>query len=33
MTWDGFLGGLPDVSLESAKNYGLVTDNEYVPAS
>jgi transglutaminase-like putative cysteine protease len=28
VTWDDFLRSLPDVSLESAKNYGLVTDNE-----
>jgi len=33
VTWDDFLCSLPDVSLESAKNYGLVTDNAYAPAS
>ena len=33
VTWDDFLRSLPDVSLESAKNYGLVTDNEYAPPS
>ena len=33
VTWDEFLRSLPDVSLESAKNYGLVIDNEYAPAS
>ena len=26
-TWNGMLCNLPDVSLESAKNYGLLTDN------
>jgi transglutaminase-like putative cysteine protease len=28
-TWDGMLRNLPDISLQSAKNYGLVTDNKY----
>lgn len=32
-TWDYMLRNLPDIALESAKNYGLVTDNEYAPAS
>ncbi len=32
-TWDDMLCSLPDISLESAKNYGLMTDNEYTPAS
>lgn len=32
-TWDDMLRNLPDIALESAKNYGLVTDNEYAPAS
>jgi len=32
-TWDDMLRNLPDIALESAKNYGLVTDDEYVPAS
>jgi transglutaminase-like putative cysteine protease len=32
-TWDRMLYSLPDIALESAKNYGLVTDNEYAPAS
>jgi transglutaminase-like putative cysteine protease len=33
MTWDDFLCSLPDVSLESAKNYGLLTDSEDAPVS
>ena len=32
-TWDNMLRNFPDIALESAKNYGLVADNEYVPAS
>jgi transglutaminase-like putative cysteine protease len=32
-TWDNMLCNLPDIVLESAKNYGLVTDNEYTPSS
>lgn len=32
-TWDDMLRNLPDISLKSAKNYGLVMDNNYVPAS
>jgi len=32
-TWDDLLRSLPDISLESAKNYGLLTDNEQVLAS
>lgn len=32
-TWDNMLRSLPDISLESAQNYGLMTDNEYTPAS
>jgi transglutaminase-like putative cysteine protease len=32
-TWDDMLRNLPDIELEAAKNYGLVTDNEYVPVS
>lgn len=32
-TWDDMLRNLPDISLESAKNHGLVTNNEQVPAS
>ncbi len=32
-TWDDVLRNLPDIALESAKDYGLVTDNEYAPAS
>lgn len=31
--WDEMLRNLPDISVESAKNYGLMTENEYVPAS
>ncbi len=31
--WDDMLRNLPDIALESAKNYGLVADNEYAPAS
>lgn len=31
--WDDMLRNLPDIVLESAKNYGLVTDNEYAPVS
>jgi transglutaminase-like putative cysteine protease len=31
--WDDFLRCLPDVELESAKNYGLAIDNNYAPAS
>lgn len=27
-TWDDMLRNLPDISLESAKTYGLVTDNK-----
>ena len=26
ITWDVMLNNLPDISLESARNYGLVTD-------
>ncbi|WP_121970983.1 transglutaminase family protein [Leptolyngbya sp. BC1307] len=32
-TWDDMLRNLPDISLKSAKNYGLVMDNNYVPVS
>lgn len=32
-TWDDMLRNLPDISLESAKTYGLLTDDEHVPAS
>lgn len=32
-TWDDMLHNLPDIALESAKNYGLVRGNEYAPAS
>ena len=32
-TWDEILRNLPDISVESAKNYGLVTENEYLPNS
>jgi transglutaminase-like putative cysteine protease len=32
-TWDDMLRNLPDIALESAKDHGLVTDNEYAPAS
>lgn len=32
-TWDEMLRNLPDISVESAKNYGLVTENEYLPNS
>ncbi|MCU0536286.1 MAG: transglutaminase family protein [Hydrococcus sp. Prado102] len=32
-TWDDMLRNFPDIALESAKNYGLVADNECVPAS
>jgi transglutaminase-like putative cysteine protease len=32
-TWDDMLRNLPDISLESAKTYGLVTGDEHVPAS
>ena len=32
-TWDDMLHNLPDIVLEFAKNYGLVTDNEYATAS
>lgn len=32
-TWDEMLRNLPDISVESAKNYGLVTEKGYVPAS
>jgi hypothetical protein len=28
-TWDQMLRHLPDISLESAKDYGLVIDSEY----
>jgi transglutaminase-like putative cysteine protease len=31
--WDEMLRNLPDISVESANNYGLMTENEYVPAS
>ncbi len=31
--WDAMLHNLPDIALDSAKNYGLVTDNEHAPAS
>jgi transglutaminase-like putative cysteine protease len=31
--WDEMLRNLPDISVESAKNYGLMTENEYVPAN
>jgi hypothetical protein len=27
-TWDEMLRNLPDISLESAKNYGLMIENE-----
>ncbi|AFY66642.1 transglutaminase family protein [Geitlerinema sp. PCC 7407] len=30
-TWDDMLRNLPDITLESAKNYGLVADIEHVP--
>ena len=30
-TWDGMLCNLPDISLESAKNYGLLTDHRFEP--
>lgn len=33
ITWDAMLHNLPDISLESAKNYGLVSDNEYASTS
>jgi len=32
-TWDEMLCNLPDISLESAKNYGLAIDNDYAPAN
>lgn len=32
-TWDDMLHNIPDISLESAKIYGLVTDGEHVLAS
>jgi transglutaminase-like putative cysteine protease len=32
-TWDDMLRNLPDISLKSAKTYGLMTDSEHVPAS
>ncbi|WP_338442646.1 transglutaminase family protein [Synechococcus elongatus IITB4] len=32
-TWDDMLRNLPDVTLESAENYGLVPNNKYTPAS
>lgn len=32
-TWDDILRNLPDISLESAKAYGLVTDDEHMPVS
>jgi Transglutaminase-like superfamily len=32
-TWDEMLRNLPDISVESAKNYGLVTETGYVPVS
>ncbi|MBD2074631.1 transglutaminase family protein [Phormidium sp. FACHB-592] len=31
-TWDAMLRNLPDLALEAARNYGLVTANEYAPA-
>ncbi len=31
--WDKMLHNLPDISVESAKNYGLMTENEHLPAS
>ena len=31
--WDEMLRNLPDISVESAKNYGLMTENENVPNS
>lgn len=31
--WSEMLQNLPDISLESAKTYGLVTDNKCAPAS
>lgn len=31
--WDEMLRNLPDISVESAKNYGLMTENENVPDS
>lgn len=30
-TWDDMLRNLPDIALEEAKNYGLVTDSAYAP--
>ncbi|NDJ54397.1 MAG: transglutaminase family protein [Chloroflexi bacterium] len=33
VTWDSMLRNLPDISLESAKAYGLVAHNKHVPAS
>jgi transglutaminase-like putative cysteine protease len=32
-TWDGMLHNLPDISLELAKNYGLLIENKYLPVS
>lgn len=32
-TWDDMLRNLPDITLESAKNYGLVTNIEHVTTS
>jgi transglutaminase-like putative cysteine protease len=32
-TWDDMLRNLPDISLKSAKTYGLMTDSEHVLAS
>ena len=32
-TWDDMLRDPPDIALESAKDYSLVIDNEYAPAS
>jgi transglutaminase-like putative cysteine protease len=32
-TWDDMLRNLPDIALEAAQNYGLVTDKEYAPVS
>ncbi|QFZ92024.2 transglutaminase-like domain-containing protein [Synechococcus elongatus] len=32
-TWDDMLRNLPDITLESARNYGLVPNNKYTPAS
>jgi transglutaminase-like putative cysteine protease len=32
-TWDDMIRNLPDITLGAVKNYGLVADNVYVPAS